>query len=323
MYYDRIVFFNHWHRGDLHVSKEFVKEIIARVPAKSVVYFVWKECSSKSIPDIDCDIVPVLENGGDSISVAETVAKVSVGRQFKLVKVMNPDMYGVQLNDLDMSKGVYVKGNDLYINTWFCSCSSKYYKGCTLQTLYDYFRTELKAVIGYDLLFPIFHYIPQIDCYRPSFQVIRDFCDGKKLVLVCDCEPKSGQGINPDWNLLLDPVMRSNPNVMFISTNRFLERKLTNLVYFDEIYLDEECDLLEVSFIGTFCRAIIGQCSGPHTFCYTKEIMYNKDTNFICLVNSVLDFGLPVLSVSCKIKTFYTSNDFQERGKLCCISTFR
>jgi hypothetical protein len=131
--------------------------------------------------------------------------------------------------------------------------------------------------------------------------------------LICDNQPLSGQGANINFNSL-NNIIRAFPGINFVSTNKNIEKQ-NNVTYFDEISLNN-FTLNEISYLSTFCKVIIGKCSGPHSFCMVDENYKDKNKYFIsfCDFNDY-DFGINSIPniEKCKFINFNTYNDIAEK----------
>ena len=66
---NKIVFFNHYHRGDLHTSKEFVRQVIDNLP--NVEFEYWSNNPNVLVSDLNLEIT----NSPDSLDKKDALVK--------------------------------------------------------------------------------------------------------------------------------------------------------------------------------------------------------------------------------------------------------
>jgi hypothetical protein len=270
MIFDEIVFGNSFRNGDIHVSRKFVKEIIKEIPAKSYSYYQTDMSCHEILKDID-----------------------------KLQ---------VKHGHVDSGRGIYIDNNRLFISTWYASCNYKYFStGCSIVTLFNYFRGELNSLLGSDIIKnDIGMYLPEIDFKildQDTKKSIDTFTENNKsIVLICDNSPASGQGHHVDFRSFL-PIINKYPKIMFVTTNNTFSGP-SNLINFTELSKNY-FTLNEISYLSNKCNVLVGRCSGPHTFCLTKPNILDVNKTFISFINlKEHDFGLK----STNLKTFKMYN---------------
>jgi hypothetical protein len=278
--YNNVIFFNYFHRGDIHMGRNFIKKMMDLIPANMYI------STHENDPYILSDI-----KGLNHLPFSE----------FKRLGVPHTVPFAKDGN-----------GN-LFINTWIgqqCEdkadcCSFPNYVKVFNQTLSSLGFEEMK---GGEEIFPsidysVFNINEEVDNF---FDVI-----GNNVVLISNGDVLSGQCENFDFNPIIKKLSDNHKDLDFIITNSGVE-KLNNLSY-DNIFYAEDlikkedgCDLNEISYISTKCRVIIGRNSGPHTFCLTKENITNKDmiNIVICEKEKEADYSAHVYP-ECNMKTVW------------------
>jgi hypothetical protein len=221
-----------------------------------------------------------------------------------------PDLQ-IKRGGIDSGRGIYIENNVLFISTWYASCNYRYFSsGCSISTLFNYFKNEMKRVIGKDVINkPIHEYLPVIDFnyINPETKSSIDnfYKDNKRIVLICDNTPFSGQAYNVDFNSFI-PIIKRNTDIMFVTTNNRIQMSSQNLVDFSHLTKTTGVTLNEISYLSEKCETLIGCCSGPHTFCWTQNNILNTNKKFITFVNlSEYDFGIRHMGVdTCKVYNF-------------------
>jgi len=281
---NKIVFFNHYHRGDLHTSKEFVKEVMNKLP--DVEFEYWH-----SNPE------SILQEIGIGPSAQKTPAL------------------------LDKQKALMKTKDALYINTWvgcqwdvFCK-----HGGINMNTLYEqwqnlykginkFFETDLKLNKNKE------HYLPRID-FSKIDQKAKDNIDkffkgieGKK-VLICNNTPASTQSFTFSINNEINELAKKNPDVTFILTNEMLDKE-KNISYTSNIIdTKQQPDLQEISYLSSYVDVIVGKNSGPFVFCETYDNYMDKSKKFVSFNTKHKDYDdiKETMSNGLKIKCKYNA----------------
>ena len=262
----KIVFFNHYHRGDLHTSKEFIRQI------------------QKELPDVTFEYMHF--------------------NHPKLTRDLNIPLIGDPSN-LDPKTPFYQDEDVLYINTWigcfwdiFCEhgginmLSLWHQWGKILETVNECFGTSITLFEDKE------SYLPTIDFTKFNLENINSYLEhntDNKKVLICNGAPKSGQSFSSNMKEFLEPLSDTYPDVHFICTEMFSTTK-DNILFTQDIIADTEvvdkrapwedrsinnCDVLEISYLSENCNAIVGKNSGPFVFCETKNNYMNPDKKFL------------------------------------------
>jgi len=254
-----IYFYNHFHSGDIFVSKEFVRWMVHNIPAKK--YFYCHYNSSKLVADIP------------ELIIQNEIPKPQAN-------------YWSLENDC------------LYANTWYAACEHVYFKYKTsLLTLYDLFSCELKKVLNIDLPNFIPDFIPEIDYKFFKTQNAEKFLEtarASKKIFISNGKVLSGQSENFDFNSIVNILAKRYPDILFLLSNNDKHRiTYKNVLYTKDIININENDLNENSYITNFCDIIVGRNSGTQSYAFTKENM-KKNSKFISFTRSknCYDFGL-------------------------------
>jgi len=178
----------------------------------------------------------------------------------------------------DDASTITIKDNCAYINTWYYSGSGKYFRtGCTLTTLYNYFK-DVYTVLGLNNLLNMDHYLPKIDINNIKSNINHNIFEQKhnKKILICNNIPLSGQSSENDWSDLINKIYFLNPNNLILVSNDGNYIKNKNVVpvydlYLNKIDYESSNDLMEISYISTLCDVIIGRSSGPFSCCFTAH----------------------------------------------------
>ena len=263
----KIVFFNHYHRGDLLTHKEYIRQIKNEMPS-DMEYEYLHFNHPKLTRDLD------------------------------IPKTGTPDK-------LDHKTPFYQDGETLYINTWigcfwdiFCqhggiNMNSLWHQWEKIfETVNQAFSVELKLNEEKEF------YLPSIDFSKFNVATIDEYLEsnkGKGKILICNGAPKSGQSFSNNMSEFIIGVAKNYPNVDFICTEKF-ESSAWNVLFTDDIIRDTEveelrapwedrevnfCDLQEISYLSENVDAIVGKNSGPFVFCETKNNYMNPKKKFL------------------------------------------
>lgn len=244
MLINKIIFYNHGHNGDIHFSREFVKDIISKIKVEF-------DYQTHTHPNMIKDI-----------------------------KNLNHKLF--KCNQFNNEEIVYNKEhNELYINTWIGSSNGKFLishdSGCSLdgnykkyKNIFDCLNIKIEEKCNY---------IPTIDwnCFDTNninnFLKINSY---NKICLVCNGDVKSGQSQNFNFNDLLEIIVPKYKNTLFILTDKTKKINFKNITYTQDIINSFENDLNQISYLSENVDIIIGRGSGPYCTSNTK----NNFTNF-------------------------------------------
>lgn len=270
----KIIFFNHFHRGDLHTHKEYVKQIMRDLPDFTFEYLHFNPS--------------------------------------KLTKEYGVPLVGTP-NTLN-NKQKFLKVQDtLYINTWVgCDwdifCKHGGINMDTLQESWGVIFEEINKEFNVDLkLDPTKeNYLPRIDYSFVDKQGVDYYIENNPTdgrMLICNNAPNSSQSFASNMEEYIIPLAEENPNVHFICTNN-ISKQLDNVLYTKDIIGDvEETDLLEISYLSRFCDVIIGKNSGPYVFCETYDNYMDPEKVFISfntknpqynVIKETMSYGLDI-----------------------------
>lgn len=288
-----IYFFNHCRNGDVHVSRTYIQDIIAKLPENQYYY----------------------------------IQNPNYTRDFILKDIKNIEPY-FGINNLNPNSSVTQIGNDVFINTWYGQSNFEYFKEAYSSNKSD----DCSFYILYNIFIDVFKFlkikINNFDYYLPhiiydnieKIKIDNFFINNKfeKYILICDNPVQSGQSSNFDFKPIVNELSKLYTKIAFITTskNNFIRENVfsTN----DIIQLD--FDLNEISYMSTKCDIIVGRSSGPYTFSLTKENLMNVDKKFIAFTNNkIVALGLKEGDYRCKLNW---SNDYSYGNILNKITEF-
>ena len=261
----KIIFFNHYHRGDLLTHKEFIRQLQTELPDFTFEYMHFNHP--------------------------------------KLTRDLNIPLVGAPDN-LDAKTPFYQDDGVLYVNTWigcfwdiFCE-----HGGINMNSLWHQWDKIIATVNGhFDTEVALREdkesYLPEIDFTKFDVTSIDAYLktSTNKKILICNGPPKSGQSFSDNMQDFINLAAEDSPNIDFICTTKF-DTTLDNVLFTDDIIIDNEvedkrapwedreinnCDLQEISYLSEHCDAIVGKNSGPFVFCETYNNYMNPDKKFL------------------------------------------
>jgi len=255
----KVIFFNFWHNGDLHVSRGIVCKIIEKVKQQDpMTTFVY---SHKCDPTLLHDI-PNLEYDPEPI---------------KLLRNEHDNLLRVK--------------DSVYINTWYGQQYQKYVR--MYETNFDCLYTALddscKQLWNFslsDISDDLRDFFPKIDyskyCIEGAQQWIAGHSEQKILI-------ENGPALsNQSNNFAIEPIIvelaQKYPEKTFILTApATIANKPSNIVFSSEIIKKNiKSDLNEVSYLSSHCDVIIGRASGVFSFTLTQDNLFKRNIKYIC-----------------------------------------
>jgi hypothetical protein len=264
-----IVFFNHWHYGDLFSTRGLVTDIQSQLPGLNYQYIHSK--NARSTQDLA------------SSPDADTCQRM--------------------LAQIPMHQRLAHTDNTLFINTWVGA-----YQGLWPNTHPSYMdHRKIYAELyrhlseNYQLNLKLsddWHYVPDYDIQKiDSTSIQRFFAEHTgKTYLFCNGQVQSTQSSMGNMAAIIDRLAGKYPADNFIATERF-PTQCDNIYFTDDIF-HLSCDICEIGLLSHSCDLIVGKNSGPFTYSTTRENL-NSDKKFICFSHKpedVLPYGLDFTS---------------------------
>jgi hypothetical protein len=224
--YDKVIFYCHYGSGDIHESREFVKEYMRRIPANEYLY----------------------AHGRADYILEDFIKRTDV------------------TDIMDMRKAWFVDNNILYINTWIGRDSQYVLPqvGCVLEQFYRMHNDILYSMEMSALEKDMYEYIPKLDfdlMFGKVAQKVRDANSSTKKVLICNPQVHSNQAANFDFTPVIERLCNTYPKVDFaVTENVNLEFKnLVSLQSFNHnkvAFVSTFCDIIVGRKSGshTFCQ---------------------------------------------------------------------
>jgi hypothetical protein len=263
---DKIIFYNHYHRGDLMTHRGFLIDLKLLLPSVKFEYLHFNH--PKLTKDLDIPLVG------------------------------NP-------RDIDEKIKFFKQDNVLYINTWIGAWPDvmKLHGGLNMFSLwnqwkeiYQYISNNINIVIAVNKNPE--YYLPSIKFNSYDTSAVDQYLKESKnslKVLLCNGPPKSKQSFNYNMESFITDLAKTYNDIHFICTEKF-NTVQKNILFTDDIINEQDvcknrapwedrivniCDLPEISYLSEHCQIIVGKNSGPFVFCETKNNFFDTDKTFI------------------------------------------
>jgi hypothetical protein len=256
----RVVFFNHFHNGDIHLSRGFVRQIINKVQQidPNVQFAFGHKNASNLLIDIP------------NLSFDSNVMSIIRGEH----------------------AGIHTVGDTVYINTWYGQQNFKYMNryGIAMDTLYSIYNDACKSLWGFsleDISTDPSIFFPTIDYSKYETEAAKTWLDANpmKKIFVSNGMPLSDQAHYFALTPIIDTLSKKHPDKMFILSNNDGHPGSANIIHSSQIIQKEGNDLNENSFISSYCDVIIGKSSGSFTFAMTHENYFKRNINILAFCN--------------------------------------
>ena len=246
--YNKIIFFNRYHSGDIFVSRGFIKYILSLDLAEE--YYYQHKCDPKLLQDFP-QITSLRPERHDCPKSTDT------------------DKY---IHAWYMMSSHWNSHGPTYTSLYHIF---KSYVENVFKLPFNVDKSTLLPQIDFSY-FKVNH----IKDYLESSPY-----NTKILISNGDC--MSTQASNFDLNPTIQYLATTYPNALFLVTNKEdIPINLPNVVYTSNIIKAESNDLIENAYISRYCDVIVGRSSGTYTYSMLKENFEDPTKTFVCCVNS-------------------------------------
>jgi len=287
-----ILFYNLWHNGDVFSGRGYIKLIIDSIPDAKFGYY------HKNHPKIVSDLTKI---------------------------TFEPDLNKLQVDLLNYRK-IFETDKTIYINTWvgayFLQNQNRIIDFPTYiinllgedhanyRSLHLMYQFVIKYLNSYhkcqiDLPQNPLDCVPIIKWDKYDIKPVQSIAEqGKRMHLFCNGKVRSFQSQIGSMQNIINSLASSNPNELFICTEKF-DTPLQNVLFTDDIFHLEN-DINEIAYLSTHCSTIVGKNSGPFMFTHVKDNINNPNKVFVAFSNKVSDcYPYHMTNLSC---TYLHSN---------------
>ena len=253
---NQIVFYNHYHNGDVFISKQYIKYIMSLFPDFEYTYYHAN--TPKLLKDLGIKTLPISNT------------------------------------NLPQKEQVFVIGKTIYVNTWIGAQETHSKYGCTFVG-YNFMWSNIYQEIAriFDTRLPFgnkYYYIPETD--YSFYDIPNDLnIDYNNTILFSNGRVDSDQASWQDTDFIVNALLDNFKDKTIILTHK-TNIKNNRILYTNDIVKTTDGDLNEISWIAEKCKYLIGRHSGPFIFMHTKNILNDLNKNMIGIGTSETD-GLP------------------------------
>ena len=277
--YNKFIAFNFYGNGDIAESKTFVLDLMKIFPAKEYEYLTGKS------PRLLLD-----------------VPNLKVHNNF-------PDF-------IDATIPYFLDDeNNLYWNTWVGRNSYYVLNGsaCVVEKIHEMHSDMLSSFSNGKLKLssadPL-DYLFSFDYSKYEINGITEYLKGKeeqKKIYVSNGSVSSNQADNFDMSPLIINLAKMFPDILFFVTEGFenFEENIIDANALTPDYLDS--NLVELSYLSTFCDLLVGRNSGAAVFAWTKFNCLEREISNLTLSYHV-DCAHFVYNSKINMKKFWSNS---------------
>lgn len=287
--WDRIVFYELRHYGDLHITRNFVRYVMDRIPARQYTYVL------KASPKVFSDF-----------------------------PTLTFEVYDPTIHPFTDYSAWSVVNDVLYVNTSCGANEMNFFQGTTIQSAYAIFEHYLQVFCNHKLDKDLSKFIPSIDFSYFKIGNVDSYIKSspkKRKVLFVNGLTQSGQSPNFDMTSILVFLAQYNPHILFFVSNKedYTMKKTyakhKNILFCKDIIGISENDIVETSYFSRFCDIIVGRSSGVYTLSIEQENILNKPKKFITIGHAERDKDLGIVSLYPALaNNFVWSNEYSFGG---------
>lgn len=290
--WDRIVFFELRHYGDLHITRNFVRYVINNIPARRYTYVLNVDCHSLAdFPELTFEA------------------------------------YDMNMHPFTEYSPWMILDSTLYINTSCGTNSMEFYQGTTVLTAHKIFKYYLKAVSSIDIPDNLAQFVPMTRYGMFKIRKVDEFMQkhgGKRKIMIVNGETQSGQTMNFDMYPLIEILAYRHPDCIFFVSNyptsMMFKRTqwenvdvmpMPNVYYCADILQIDGNDIVETAYFTVHCDLIIGRSSGVYTLSIERRNVIDNPKKWISFNFTERDKDLGMTEIFPKLKdNFIWSNNF-------------
>ena len=266
----KIVFFNHYHNGDIFASKGYIADLIKELSSHELYYQHYH--SPKLLRDLNIQY-QTLEAPLGSFSDRTPLA-----------------------GDRD----------SIYINTWIGNYLP-YGDGINWNTYHTMFSKIYSAISdmmdGFIELGPKEYYVPEINY---EYFDLPDVKVPPGSIIISNGPVLSGQSDLGDLNGLVQRLLDETDRHIILT--HFAPFNSERISFTNNIISTTGGDLNEISWLASECEYIIGRNSGPFCFMNTKKILNNPNKKIISIGNNEKDSFIYDFPTKAKYNFVHDSN---------------
>ena len=250
-----VILYNHSHNGDIFYSRILLNMLSKKY---KIHYFINPFLK----PPLLSDVSNVTEDMGN---ISHDIINYANSNSIELINVWI---------GRDNFKYVYDK--------------NLYNYGCSFENHFA-FAKMISHGLGVDITEDPSEYLPTVnyeiiknyDLVKKRMNVLLSKFD--KIILISNGQVESGQSENFDFEPIIKDLASQNNNILFLVTKK-INTSIENILDTSEISQTVP-DLLQISYMSTFCSVIVGRASGPYCYTHTKDNFMDENKIFIAFTN--------------------------------------
>ena len=247
----KIVFFNHYHNGDIFASKGYISDLIKELSGHELYYQHYN--SPKLLRDLNI--------------------------QYQTLEV--------PLGNFSDRNPMAGDRDSIFINTWIGNYLP-YGDGInwgTYHTMFSKIYSSISDMMDGSIeLGPIQYYLPEINY---EYFDIPDVKVPRGSIIISNGPVLSGQSTLPYLNSIITGLLEKTDRDIILT--HFAPFNSDRIHYTNNMIETTGGDLNEISWVASQCDYLIGRNSGPFCFMNTKNILNDSSKNIISIGNNEKD----------------------------------
>lgn len=261
-----IVFYNHWHYGDLFTTRGMVADIKSQLPDFKFSYAHTKnKYATRDLCTFD----------------------------------LSPEMNDKILSSIDQRVRIANSDDTIYINAWVGAYEGMWQGKHPPYTdhykIFNLIYQSLNASFNLNLKFgDIWDYIPEINYDYFDAGASLNFTQQRRgrIFLFCNNEVHSKQSDMGNMREIISALSAKYPTDTFVVTDKvdveLWDKHYTNVFFTNDIFKRDN-DLCEISYLSKQASVIVGKNSSPFTYTQTKSNLLDKGKTFVCFSHEESD----------------------------------
>lgn len=305
----RAVLYNMFRNGDLFLTREFAKSLIAQLPTFQWYYAHGNH--SDSLKDLPATYLPMAHhwevcasNHCQKHEVSELLPKYKPLHEYETVRYLS------QLSPM-------------YINTWPGCFYNIHFDHNTYPNMHEYLNIwrdlgkKISNHVQQEIIFndDVINYFPTLNESSFDQHLVQQFHNDlwnagyKKRILFANGKSMSGQSQLQSMDNAIIKLARQYPKIAMVVTSEIINAKLPQNIFYTSDFFIKPFDLPEIAMFSSYCDIIVGKNSGPYTFAHTKKNIMDKNKTFVSFSNLARDNTLYNIESLCSFSHSDTSDE--------------
>lgn len=246
-----LVFFNHYRNGDVFINRQYVKQIKSHFNVHT--YYA--------------------HNNHESITRDLNITQISTSNLSNKIQQSIPTAYDKE-------------NKILFINTWVGAWAGKYFnwgEHPNFVTLHAIWKEYFDG-FGIEMEGNYYDYLPFINLDYYPLKAATEWLvekENSQFVLICNGQQQSEQSDMGNMRNIIDRLSLKFPSMNFLVCDK-LDLVRENITYTDDLFGGPIGNLVDISYMSSFAKLIVGKNSGPFSFSHTYHNNSNLNQTFLC-----------------------------------------